>query len=78
MQSKLILNSKVKRQFNVNSEVDYKAYKKFLVNGGWGKEGCPFVAEWPWVSVPDMIKTKIVAKTLNVVYNDARKNSKFL
>lgn len=48
-----------KRQFNVNNKEDLKTYKQFLVNRRWGRNGCPFELEWPWLSIPDMLNYKI-------------------
>ncbi len=48
-----------KRVFDVNSKEDLKVYKLFLKNSNWGKTGCPFELEWPWLSIPDMISHKI-------------------
>ena len=61
-----ILKIKNKRHFNVNSKVDREIYRNFLVKGGWGSEGCPFLLEEPYNSIPYMIQEKIVCKTLNI------------
>ena len=48
-----------KRVFDANSKEDLRVYKHFLDNHSWGKNGCPFELEWPWLSIPDMISHKI-------------------
>lgn len=53
-----------KRVFNVNNTDDLKAYKQFLKTKSWGKNGCPFELEWPWLSIPDMISHKIAEATV--------------
>lgn len=50
-----------KRIFDVNSKDDLKVYKQFLLTNSWGKTGCPFELEWPWLNLPDMISHKISA-----------------
>lgn len=61
-----MIASKQRKQFNVNDQADCSAFAKFLKNGTWGKEGCPFEIEDPWLSIPDMIKDKIARKHLGV------------
>jgi len=56
-----------RREFDVNSKVDIEIYKHFLVNNNWKNVGsCPFELEYPYNSVPDMIKDKLVRKFLKV------------
>ena len=56
-----------KRKFDMNKKEDVEIYKHFLVNNNWKITGsCPFELEYPWNSVPDMIKDKLVRKFLKV------------
>ena len=56
-----------KRKFDMNKKEDVEIYKHFLVNNNWKVTGsCPFELEYPWNSVPDMIKDKLVRKFLKV------------
>lgn len=55
-----------KRLFSVDSKEDLKIFSQYLKNSTWGKDGCPFMEEKPWRSVPDMIKDKIARKYLGV------------
>ena len=57
---------RAKRKFDVNSKKDVALYKTFLTEGRWGEDGCPFKLEFPYVSVPDMIKDKLIHKYLNI------------
>lgn len=66
MKREYILKEKAKRTFNVKDKKDLDAYKKFLVSGGWGTEGCPFSLEYPHTNIPYMIQEKIVKNLLNV------------
>lgn len=57
---------RTKRNFNVNSKIDVEMYKTFIIEGRWGREGCPFALEYPYLSVPDMIKDKLIHKYLKI------------
>lgn len=48
----------MKRNFDPKSKADIKEFRYYLQNNRWEK-GCPFNVEWPYVSIPDMIKDKI-------------------
>jgi hypothetical protein len=58
--------SKDRIKFNVNDKSDINMYANFLKTGSWGATGCPFALEYPYVSVPDMIKDKLIRKFLGV------------
>lgn len=56
-----------KRKFDINSKTDVEIFKHFLVNHDWRITGsCPFELEFPYLSVPDMIKDKLIHKFLKV------------
>lgn len=57
---------KTKILFDVSDTKHVARYKKFLATGAWGGEGCPFVLEFPHLSIPDMIKDKLIHKLLSV------------
>ena len=54
------------KNFDVTDRKDLDRYKTFLQTGAWGTEGCPFICEDPWLSVPDMIKDKIARHYLKI------------
>ena len=58
--------TKVKRPFDIDSKTDLDCFKQYLKNGGWGTEGCPFLLEFPALNIPDMIKTQIAYKFLEL------------
>jgi hypothetical protein len=64
----MILDSfvKTKRLFNVNSKEDIAVFAEFMKKSAWGPDCCPFILEFPFLSVPDMIKSKIVHKALKI------------
>lgn len=56
-----------KSLFNINDQKDIEAYAKFLKTGSWNHtKGCPFILEFPYLTVPDMIKDKMIHKLLKV------------
>jgi hypothetical protein len=61
---------KTKRFFNVANKKDVAMYTYFLQNASWGGEGCPFILEEPFLTIPDMIKDKLVHKFLKVERRD--------
>jgi len=57
---------RTKRKFDVNNKKDVALYKAFIIDGRWGETGCPFTLEFPYLTVPDMIKDKLIHKYLNI------------
>ena len=58
---------KQKRYFDEDNKVDVELYRQFLVNGNkWGENACPFILEFPSLTVPDMIKDRLIRKFLKV------------
>ena len=41
-------------------------YRNFLVKRKWDSPGCPFELVWPYLSIPDMIKDKIINHYLKI------------
>ena len=52
-----------RRKFDPTKQQDIQDYKYFLDNNHW-KNGCPFWLEWPYLTIPDMIKDSIVRNLL--------------
>lgn len=59
-----------KRKFNPTSKTDLKDYEFFLKNSMWGKN-CPFELEWPYLTITDMIKDKLIAQYLDSMLDQA-------
>jgi hypothetical protein len=57
---------KQKRYFDINSKQDVELYRQYLINTAWGIEACPFILEFPHLTVPDMIKDRLIKKFLKV------------
>ncbi len=57
------MNERVK--FDPSNKKHVQIYKQFLISNSW-KSGCPFKLEAPWISVPDMIKDRLIRKLLKV------------
>lgn len=66
MKTKTHLQTKVKRPFDIDNETDVELFKQYLENSGWGVDGCPFLLEFPFLNIPDMIKAQIVYKFLGL------------
>lgn len=54
-----------RRTFDPASKKDIEEYKYFLTNNKW-KNGCPFYLDWPYLTIPDMIKDKVTKFTLKI------------
>jgi len=70
--SVLALLIKPKTLFDPHSKKHITAYKNFLRSNSWGVSGCPFVLEFPYLTIPDMIKDKMIHKLLGVKREDIR------
>lgn len=55
-----------KRRFDPSSKKDREEYKHFLTNKTWKSFVCPFVLEWPHLTIPDMIQDKLTHYTLGI------------
>lgn len=51
--------------FDVTNKKHVDEYRYFLVNKRW-KNGCPFDLVWPYLSIPDMIRDKIINHYLDI------------
>ena len=49
----------VRRKFDPKNKQDMEDFKYFVVNNKWNGY-CPFELEWPYNSIPDMIKDMII------------------
>lgn len=56
---KLSHHNWTKRKFDATSPEDLAEYEYFLVNRRW-YDRCPFIIEWPFNNVIDMIHQRIV------------------
>ena len=73
----MILQSLIKPKvfFDIDSKKHVEQYRDFLLHDKCGNEGCPFILEFPYLTIPDMIKDKLVHKFLKVQklrYNESR------
>ena len=61
--------TQVQRQrvrFSPDDKKHVEAYRHFLVKRKWETPGCPFELQWPYLSIPDMIKDKIINHYLKI------------
>jgi hypothetical protein len=61
-----------KREFDPGNKQDLLVYKQFLETGSWST-GCPFVVEWPFLSVIGCIEDKIVKYHIDSLIKSAKK-----
>jgi len=59
-----------KKMFDPTSEADMDIARTFFKEASWFKTSptntCPFHLEWPYLTIPDMIKDKIVRNVLGI------------
>jgi hypothetical protein len=48
-----------KKYFEPTNKDDLKEYAYFLKHNHW-RVNCPFVLEWPYLTITDMIKDKLI------------------
>ena len=61
--------AQVQRQrvrFSPDDKKHVEQYRNFLVYRKWDTLGCPYELEWPYLSIPDMIKDKIINHYLKI------------
>jgi hypothetical protein len=58
-----------KRFFDEKSKVDIAVARRFFEEHRWGNDGCPFILEYPYITIPDMIKDKLIHKALGIEYD---------
>jgi len=52
-------------EFDPANKEHVEEFRYFVVNHKW-KAGCPFDLVWPYLSIPDMIKDKIISYHLKI------------
>jgi hypothetical protein len=55
-----------KRHFDPNSKEDLLLYKYFLDNRKW-PENCPFILEWPFLTMQEMIQSRVIKAHLDTI-----------
>ena len=61
--------AQVQRQrvrFSPEDKKHIDQYRKFVVKRKWENPGRPYELEWPYLSIPDMIKDKIINHYLKI------------
>ena len=61
-----MIYTKERITFKITDKNHVEMYRNFLRTGAWGKGGCPFELEFPYTTIPDMIKDKLIHKFLKV------------
>lgn len=60
-----------KRYFNPENEQDLMEFHYYVLEGTW-RDTCPFMIEWPRVSIPDMIGEKILRRHMGTILDAIR------
>ena len=61
--------AQVQRQrvrFSPEDKKHIEQYRNFIVKRKWDNPGCPFELVWPYLSIPEMIKDKIINHYLKI------------
>ena len=61
--------AQVQRQrvrFSPEDKKHIDQYRNFVINRKWDNPGGPFELVWPYLSIPDMIKDKIINHYLKI------------
>lgn len=59
--------------FDPNNKDDLREVAHFMKHSKW-KENCPFILEWPYLTITDMIKDKLVENYLEMLVDFAEAN----
>ena len=71
---KLNLESlRMKVKFDPNNAAHVQEYSQFLRTKRW-KNGCRFILEWPFFSIPDMIQKKLVEAHLKTIIRSLKEH----
>lgn len=54
-----------RKTFDPADKKDIEEYRYFLTYNKW-KNGCPFYLDWPYLTIPDMIKDRVTKFTLKI------------
>ena len=67
----MILETLVRRRrfFDPMKKKDITAARYFVEKHSWGNDGCPFILEYPYITIPDMIRDKLIHKSLGIVFD---------
>ena len=61
-----MIYTKERVKFNLSNKSHVEMYRGFLQTSSWGHSGCPFELEFPYTTIPDMIKDKLIHKFLKI------------
>lgn len=62
----MLIKFRKRAKFDLRNRDHVQSFKHYLEQKKWGASGCPFELEYPWTSIPDMIKDKLVRHYLKV------------
>lgn len=66
-----VLKTQPRIKFDLNNPSHLEVVRHYITHQQWRLDGrttgCPFEIEYPWTSVPDMIKHKLACRALGVI-----------
>lgn len=65
-----------KRFFDPSKADDLEIALSYVKTGRWPGDGCPFIPDWPYTNVPDMIKTELLLHYLPKIITEKNKTKK--
>jgi hypothetical protein len=67
----MILETLVRRRrfFDPMKKKDIESARYFVEKHSWGADGCPFILEYPYITIPDMIRDKLIHKSLGIKFD---------
>ena len=51
---------RVREQFNPKNKNHMSMVRDFFRDYRWGQQGCPFILEWPYLTITEMIRSKLI------------------
>jgi hypothetical protein len=63
-----------KRNFDPTNSKDLAEFNYFKTNNKW-EVNCPFDLEWPYLSIPEMIRSKLIDTYLGMMLKNANEKS---
>mgnify|MGYP003703989977 CR=1 FL=1 len=62
---------RVREQFNPKNKNHMAMTRDFFRDYRWGDHGCPFILEWPYLTVTEMIRSKLIDTHIGSIIENA-------
>ena len=64
--SRIEQTARSRKFFDPSNKKDIIEFRFFMTHGKWPAHQCPFYLEWPYLTIPDMIKDRFTKYTLGI------------